>query len=81
MASEREVVAEWTFFEKMELKGLTLLIVEVGFLSFEMYFKVTCRSKWAVSCWDAIEQTPYNVNISKTINGSNDPCVMFSPVL
>ena len=36
------------FETEMELKGFTLLLIKVGFLSFEMCFEVISRSKWAV---------------------------------
>ena len=58
------MVVERTFRETGAERIYTA-IVKVGFLLFEMCFKVTNRSNWAMSSQSTIEQTPHNVQTSK----------------
>ena len=52
----------------MELNGIYTASVKVDFCNLKCVLKVIYRSKWAVSSKNVIEQMPYNVNKSKTIN-------------
>ena len=64
MASERKVVVEWPFGENGAEKIYTALVKE-NFLSFEMCFKVGCRSNGVMRSRHMIEQTPYDVKIKQ----------------
>ena len=74
------------FETEMELKGFTLLLIKVGFLSFEMCFEVISRSKWAVISKenDRIDflQCEKKKNPKRHINSQKmSRLVMFSPVI